>query len=203
MVSITQVSGTELHHKYPRQTRSQPVYVYLDCKREKLYADTSAEIGSGMPSDVWHNHTLRWRIPALRPEAANALLAQIEPLATQVVSGYEDCWDGHNHVGVYSKDAEAAREAIEALCENSFADESAQLNVWEAADWMASTGSCQHQCTDLGITAETTDEALDAIEAKLTKEAEDDDVTLDGLDAYLRTLRTLARASQLAAPNSL
>lgn len=192
-ITITQVSGTELYNRYPQQTSPQDCYVELDCEAETLSAEANPEIGNAIPFSVYHGRTLRWSIPALRADAANALLAEIAPLAERVCAGYECEWDGNNHVGRLDDDATAAREEIERLCSQD-RDEHETVSVWDAAEWFGPLGSRSTQAVELGITAATTDDELAEIVRRERDNADGEHVDeIEGLATYLSGLRETAR----------
>ena len=192
-VEITEVSGSDLYHRYPGQTSPQDAYVSLDCETGRLTAETNGEIGNAVPMRVRHGHVKRWSIAALKADAANALLEQIRPIAERVCEGYERVWDGNNHVAEFSADAETAISEIASLCER--ADE--KLQVWDAADWLDGLGSRDTQRRELEITAATTDDQLNPIETRLISEARRDGIDeIEGLAKYLRRLRDEAIAAQ-------
>lgn len=189
-IAITYVEGrTALHHQYPGQSQPQGAYVELDCETGALSADWNGEIGNAVPARVWHGHTRRWTIPALKARAANALLDEIEPLAQRVCDGYSSEWDGSNHVARFDDDAAAALEEIHALCDG--ADSEDAVSVWDAADWYAGIGSRDTQRAALGITGATTDEELAAIVAREEADAEAscDADGVEGIADYLERLR--------------
>lgn len=106
-----------LSHRYHGQNAPQPVYVYLDCRHGVLSADYDPEIGGAVGADVYHGHTLRWRIPAMPRTAANTLLSRLAPLAEKVLAGYESVWDGNNHVGRFTPAAHEASAEIGLICD--------------------------------------------------------------------------------------
>lgn len=186
-MEIDAIAPFTLHKQYPRQHGAQPVHVFLDCRGEgRLGAEPDAEIGSGVPAPVYYGHVLRWRIPALKGDAANALLARIAPLAARVCAGYTKHWDGNNHVGRFSADATAAEEQIRDLCDHAgSADE--QIQVFTAGDYFGALGSLLVQARELGITADTTDAQLTAIgETELGRPGVD---VIDGLADHLDAIR--------------
>lgn len=200
-MEIKRVSGTELFHRYPRETSPQPCYVELDTRGEgKLSASYDAIIGSGVPMAVWNGVVLRWKIPALKAEAANALLDEIAPLAERIVDGAEVVWDGNNHVGrLTTEDARIAYDAIERLCEMS-GGEGAEVSVWEASDYFEPCGHGHGDARlasiarEVGITARTSDarlaEIVDAEERKATENGID---MIRGVDDYLSECRAACR----------
>lgn len=185
LVTVTPVEGDALHLQYRGQNGTQPVYVTLDCESGDLSAAASGIIGNGTPMRVWNSLARQWRIPALTETAANALLAEIAPLAERVVAGFERVWDGSDHVGEYDDDATAAIERIGSLCDRDWSDQT--IEVWDAADWYGGVGCRDAQRSSLGITAETTDEELTTIEEREANEASPR--IIEGLDRYLARLR--------------
>jgi len=184
-VTIVEVEGTALHRQYAGQHKPQPCYVSLSCDTGNLSASYDPEIGNGVPFSVYHGREQRWSIPALTEEAANGLLAEILPLAERVVAGYERVWNGSNHVGQFTEDAEQAMESIYDLCQRDWSDRT--IEAWDAADWFGGVGNRAAQRRSLKITAETTDEALAAI-----IETEDDAAhprIIEGLAKYITALR--------------
>lgn len=191
-VTIARVAGTyDLHQRYRGQDAAQPCHVQLACDTGTLSADFDGEIGSGVPTLVYHTRTLRWRIPCLTADAANALLDEVLPIAERIVAGYSCEWDGHNHVGRFDADAEAAREEMHDLIDGRQFDEAALIEEWDAAEWFGGVGSRNAQRSTLGITAATTDEELDAIETREDNAAGARIIT--GLRRHLDGLRDEAR----------
>lgn len=183
--SITEVEGTELYRHYRGQTSPQSCFVELDCEDGELRASYNPEIGNGVPFNVWHGRAIRWGIPALTAEAANALLAEILPYAQDILAGYTSEWDGHNHVGRYSEIANEAIEAANSLCDRDW--EGQTIESWDACDWFGGVGDDDYQCKSLGITAETTDADLLVIAAREESNAEPRILT--GALSHLTTLR--------------
>ena len=140
-ITITPVEGDELYRRYRGETSQQPVYVSLDCETGELSAAASSIIGSGAPMDVFNGIVRRWRIPALTENAANALLAEIAPLAERVVAGFERVFDGSSHVGKYDDDAidAAIRKDIDAYMEHGSDVQPVSHNYeYDRADLIAS-----------------------------------------------------------------
>jgi len=193
-VIVKAVEGNALYHRYPRVQGPQPCYVELNCKAAELSASYSTEIERGMPMSVWHGLRRRYRIVPLKSEAANALLAELVPLASRVCDGFVQCWDGHNTVGRLNADATEAEEEIQRICrDRDFTD--AKLAVWSASEHFGVLGSKLVQAAELGITAETTDELLADIATRELEQADDNGVDdIEGIDAYLESLREAVRA---------
>ena len=191
-VTIARVAGTyDLHKHYRGQDTAQPCHVSLACDTGRLTASFDGGIGNAVPFSVYHRRTLRWAIPCLTADAANALLDEVLPIAERIVAGYSCEWDGHNHVGRFDADAEAAREEMHDLISGRQFDEAALIEEWDASDWYAPTGRRDAQRQELGITAATTDEEMDAIETREDNAA--GARIINGLRRYLDGLRDEAR----------
>lgn len=189
MITIKPVTGAELYRRYPGQTQRQDCFVSLDAASGDLGAGYNPEIGNAVPARVFHGHVRRWRIPPLKAQAANALLEKISPLAERVTAGYEKVWDGHNHVGRYTKDATAAADAIHELCERADDDGEGQVVAYAADEWFAGLGDEEDQARELGIAAGTTDAQLESIAARELENAQGEADIVEGIAEYLRWLR--------------
>ena len=51
-----------LYHHYDGQFEAQTAYVELDLRDGELRADWDAEVGNGVPADVWHGLRRRYGI---------------------------------------------------------------------------------------------------------------------------------------------
>lgn len=180
----------DLHQQYASEYAPQPVHVILNCDTSTLSADWDGIIGPGMPMSVYHCRTLRWSIPALTADAANALLDELLPYAETIVAGYSCEWNGHNHVGRYTDEAAEAIEAVAGLLESRSFDGHV-VEAWDAADWFGAVGSHDAQRRELGITAATTDEELAAIVER--EDANAEARIINGLEKYVTMLRDEAR----------
>lgn len=181
-LKINHVAETAaLYRRYPRQEKPQPCFVELRCDTGRLLADYNPEIGNALPTEVWHSRTLRWTIPCLSAEKANALLDSIRMDAQAILDGYTVEWDGSNNVGKFTADAEAAQERIQDRCDKL--DDSDALRSWMAEDWLLGD-SC-------GVVAATTDEELETIATRVESEAlaSGECEVLDGCLAHLTSVR--------------
>ena len=199
-ITIKRVTGTDLHHQYPRQSSPQPCHVELDTRGDGiLSASYDPIIGSGVPASVYHGLVLRWKIPALKADVANDLFDAIRPHAEQIVAGASVEWDGHNHVGRLNDDARLAYDAIERLCEEA-GGEGAEVSVWDAADYFEPCGhgrgderlvSIAHE---IGITARTSDARLaEIVRAEEQKASEQGIDEIKGVDDYFAECRAACR----------
>lgn len=134
MVTIHQ-RRRDLLHIYPTKQRPQPCFIELDTETGDLRADWDPEVGNTVPDRVWRGIMLRYEVPPLSAEAANALLARIAPIAERVVAGSKVAWDGHNHVGVQAFDASQADIAIQEMCAALTAEDGG-MHWCMAEDWL-------------------------------------------------------------------
>lgn len=193
-VTVTPVAPAELHRQYSGQSEPQPCYVEVDLRTRALGADWNGEIGNAIPFSVHHGFERRYPIPALTSTAANELLEKIRPLAERMCSDWREEWDGHNHKAILGEDAAAAEEEIEALCGDP-AD--GWDRVWDSSElitvWDVDGATNGIEAEEYEITADTTDERLDEIEAQILEDlkgiSDSDEVVLEGVTEYLIQLR--------------
>ncbi|WP_301126709.1 hypothetical protein [Streptomyces cacaoi] len=189
---------TELHRHYPRQPEAQGAYIELDLRRGTLCADYDYAVDNGAPPDVWHGFDRHYRIPVLTADAANRVMREIAPLADRILADWEERWNGQNHVAVLGADAEAAEEEIHGhLGLSGYPEYGGEPHQGFSdrdlvAQWPVDGAVTGHEAADYGITAETTSERLDEIEAEITRalaELSPSGVAVvSGLREYLRGL---------------
>lgn len=132
-VTISPCGGVDaLLCVYPRQVDPQSCYIWLDVQTGSASATYNAEVGNAVPARQYHGLVRTFGIPLLRGDTCNALLEELRPLLQRVLDGAEVVWDGNNHVGRLSEDAQAAEIEIEAQCEALDSD----LHWASADDWM-------------------------------------------------------------------
>lgn len=153
-----------LHQHYPGELSMQPCHIELDLESGELTADYNPEIGNAVPMRVFHGIVRWWSIPCLVSTEANGLLEQITPLAERVLAGAAVEWNGSNNVAVLNEDAaQAEQEIIGFLDENT--DLLDLVVEMDAGEWFS-----EGDLPD-GLTADTTDDELDAIVAEQEREA--------------------------------
>lgn len=162
-VKIIEVSEpAALYHRYPGQHEPQSAYVELDLRERTLSAGTDPEIGNAVPFSVYHGFERRYPIPALAADVANELMAELRPLAERICAGWEETWDGNNHVARLGEDAEAAEEEIR----NRLGDPG-DPNKWDDSEeitvWGVDGATNGDEADEYGITAATTDERLEEV----------------------------------------
>lgn len=157
--------------------------------------------GDGVPAREWHGHLEAFALPVQGVTARDWVFLQeaLAPLVGRVMAGYEEAWNGNNHVAQFSADAQAAREEIGRLIERWSYDEVA---IWQAGDWLAPAllwrdelgrqcgpaAAVSVACDDWQVTPETSDVALAAIAARLEAEV-DADMVVRGIGDYLSEVR--------------
>lgn len=188
----------ELFRHYDGQTKPQPCYIELDLRHSTMLATWNAEVGNAVPAAVRNSFELRYPIPVLTAEAANRVMKEMVPLANRILADYEERWTGSNTVTRFGTDALAAEEEIEALLgldertrtsePNQGFDDSDLVAIWPVD---GAVNGCE--VSEYDITAETTDERFDEIEAEIISDLvgvnESDVAVVHGLDAYLREKR--------------
>ena len=164
-------SATELYRRYKGQSEAQPCYIELDLREGTLLADWDAEVGGAVPFPVHHGFERRYGIPLLTGDAANRVMEEIRPLAERILADWEQEWDGNNMVARLGSDALAAEEEIEkhlGLGYSSYGDSNQGFDESDLiADWDLDGAVNGCEAEEYGITADTTDERLDEIEAEI------------------------------------
>ncbi|MEV4440450.1 hypothetical protein AB0K09_15780 [Streptomyces sp. NPDC049577] len=191
------VNTEELYRHYDQQAEPQPVFVELDLEDGVLYASYDPEVGNARPAEVGNGRTRRYCLTGKdysgervipTAEGANRLLERIAPLAQRVLDGASIEWNGHNRVGVLDEDAQDAEETIKALVEDADLGEDGAIELWD----MDSIGEAW-TAEEAGITARTSDEELERIEARLLEEFRADQeqptAVIRGLGEHLRAVR--------------
>lgn len=133
-VEITIPAGPgPLYHRYHGQSQPQVAYLEIDPRDASVRWDWSAEIGSGVPGDVWHGIILRISAsPYLSSRQLANLSDEIQPLVRRLIDGGDTEWDGSNHRGTWTVDADDARIEIERLIERV----EPGCGVFDAAQWI-------------------------------------------------------------------
>lgn len=175
-----------LFKHYDGQMDPQDCHLALDLEDGELTADYNPEIGTGVPMSVFHGLT-RW-IPLPGPltnEAANALLEEAKPLAQRILDGAAVGWDGNNNVATLDDDAQRAEEELTDLAA-TYDEPGYLIGEMTAREWFSEGDP------PAGVTADSTDEELDAIADRESAEARtvNEGVTiLTDVSPYLTSLR--------------
>ena len=189
-ITIEPVEGEDdLYDFDPYRGSSTGAWLWLDCASRTLSCRCASRDRTGMPAGVWHGLALRWQLPALTADAANALMEDVADAAARVCEGFERAWDGHNFVGRYNDDARDAQDEISRAIERREPwDPRDVIDPWDAADWLRALGGLARQGAELGITADTTDDELDAIAARVEEEAAADGQRVRGVREHLQCI---------------
>src|SRR5690606_40606943 len=141
----------------------EEIYLALDTRDGSIWLSTRAQADNTVPMEVWHGIVRRYYLPA--NVDAQRLTQEInsgafDSLFERIVDGSEIVWDGQNLVCRMTDDAYAAdRELGERLMDYPYTHEGAIFaGYWL---WYAYANG------DLGLTAETTDEELEALAERL------------------------------------
>lgn len=106
--SYQSIDSRPLYHRYERQSSPQPAYLELSSDGE-VSVGYNPEIGNAVPSRIWHKIALRWTIPCdLSVADIDAMLSDTDVLnhLAYIHAHHEEVWNGSNHVGVLSEEAE-------------------------------------------------------------------------------------------------
>lgn len=190
-------SPAELFRRYDSQSEAQPAYIELDLRHETLLADYNPEVGNALPGTVRHGFDRRYGIPILTAEAANRIMAELVPLADRILADWEQVFDGNNMVARLGEDAKAAEAEIEEKLGLNLGYGDAENQGFDEADivaeWDIDGATNGGEAEEYSITADTTDDRLDDIEAEITKDmagiGASDVAVVHGLDTYLRDMR--------------
>ncbi|PZM93683.1 MAG: hypothetical protein DIU79_10680 [Actinobacteria bacterium] len=184
------VEPTALYCRYENNYEPQPVYINLDLADGALYADYRAT--NDTPMRVWLGQVRAWKIPPLVADAANELLKDIAPLAQRILDGssIEVNPRTGDRVGVLDDDAMAAEWEIYEIIENWHEDPTVSVvEEISVGEWYSGGDD---PCDELGLTAETSDEDLPAIAAKIEKDirtAAGAVVVVTGAEEWVRARR--------------
>lgn len=142
-----------LHHRYSGQVDPQPAHVEID-EDGTVTADYSGEIGSAVPMLVWHKRTLR--VPVAAEVDCADLAAYLRggglPLLQAIHNGHSVHWDGSNHVGALTDEAE---QALEDLADGL--QDLPTVEVWTVEDWLY---GCGQTLADTWPADQTLDQAV-------------------------------------------
>jgi hypothetical protein len=126
----------DIYCHYPSQTDAQGVYLYLNAETGSARITYDGEIGGGLPMDVHHGITRRYRLPIIPSvDYAQWLLNRLAPQLQRVIDGSEAVWDGSNNVGREDDDALDAETIIQATLDAS-THEDAYYET-DASEWFA------------------------------------------------------------------
>lgn len=139
------------------------------------------------PAAVWHKRVLWWAMDTnVNAYYAYPLIIGLADDLAAIADGYERVWDGNNHVGSYTAAADAAISRVSSVIDNlPLLDDGGLI---DADDWLQDTSAAE-----LGVTAETTDDQLDAIADDLEASARADNWVVASMYRALDYMRDRAR----------
>jgi hypothetical protein len=153
--------------------------VLLDLSDHTVDVDTYSP-GQGTSSRIWHGEVCTIGLPDCADgDDVTATLRRddVQALIARVFEGSDVERDNsYNWVGSLTADAESALDELSSILSNVDT-----VDCWLAGDWLAQTSD-----KELGITADTTDEEIEAIAADLEIAAKSDSIFL--LDSTDRDL---------------
>jgi hypothetical protein len=140
--SLANLAGADkapLFCQYPGQSQPQPAYITLS-EDGDVSADYSGDIG-GTSSRVWHMLDITWPVSAYAHPVVLAKMLQsadVVALFDRIHAGHSVAWDGSNHRGSLTDDAQAASDALESLLAEKFSggDPDTCVQIWSADDWL-------------------------------------------------------------------
>ena len=180
-----------LYHKYQQEIEGQPAYVELDVRTGSLYADWDAEVGNGVPADVWHGLRRRYGIiNILTTDEINTLLTELAPIAQRIVDGTDIQSDGLQDRPVLSEQAQAAEEELTDVCR---AAGTTSIGIIDAAMYYGEVSTAHLHDVTAQVKADTTDEQLSALVEEAQLDGRTDGATITGLDEYFEELRDYMR----------
>lgn len=189
-LTITPVGGdADLYHRFPGQNEPQEAFIGLDLGSKTLFAAYDPHLGGGTDAEYAHRRTLAAPLPKpVSADAANTLMEELRPLAARVCFGSNVSRDNQGNLrGTLNSDAEEAWVELCGLVSDAGDNRGTELIVWVGDEWF-SEGAPEE------ITAFTTDEELEAIEARELASAQEvaeqgQVVSFDRVDEYLAGVR--------------
>lgn len=185
-VTIKHVQTRPEYDPYKNRQATQTVLWLVP--DERLCAVNQEEQTGSTTFDRWHNRELTHILDGHPdPEMVRQVLDESMDLLAAVCDGYESVWNGHNHVGRYSADAD---EAWNVVCTRLNQLDPDYWQYWDAGDWL---DPLRGQRFD----GSTTDEELAALAAEMKTVAEDDHVVLsEDILEWLTETRNWMRSEQ-------
>jgi hypothetical protein len=182
----------ELYGIHPGTETQLPCVVELDLRSGKVCISTRDDTPNSIPMREWEGHMMSWKMPCLVADAANVLLQQVAGEAQCIRQAYLKHHEENDESTRFRPEGEtlAAAVEIERICRDA---EGVQIIGVPASDVVAEVIS------DLGITAETTNDEIDDIARWIEEEGRLNDpiYVYIGLHQHLRTYRdTLQQATQ-------
>ncbi|MDR1686226.1 MAG: hypothetical protein LBR82_07280 [Desulfovibrio sp.] len=164
-----------LYRKHESMPVEQPAFVQLD-ENGRVLARFDDSDERAVPDAVLCERTLRWGITPFLSGKELAALAENPTFCALLKRAHEGRkieWDGKNHVGIFTEDAEAASDAIEDFLNSLEPD----ITVMDVRDWLFDGLSLFDHWS--GRPLDTAVQELEEI-ALEEREADDGGVIIDG-----------------------
>lgn len=197
MVNIIEVEAKDLHCKYQGQSDQQRVYLEINPENDTMTMWFDGEIGNAVPVAVYNGRILRCYFPTnYIPRDPNEFMRVRSEEIDAIISGHSVEWDGSNHVGKLTDEAQETLDKLRDEIECMNDDEG--LKIWDAEEWLS--GCRMHKrgegiaYADCGITPDTTDDELNKLAEKLESETTPGECDMiDGVLEYLTAERDMLR----------
>jgi len=193
-IHVQHLEGEVLHplwRHYAGELQPQPAYIELDLRDGEVRADWDAEVGTGVPADVWHGLRRRYGIiNILTTDEINSLLTELAPIAQRIVDETEIQSDGLQDRPVLSDKAQAAEEELTEECDGA---QTRSNGVVDADGWFGPQEAAHVYDVPGQVTAESTDEQLSALVEEAQLDGRIDGWTITGLDEYFAERRDYLR----------
>ena len=179
--NLTGADAVPLFCQYPREYRPQPAHVEMD-QHGEVSAGYNPDPGRySTTSDRAHGRTLAWSIePHAKPGRLADLLREHAELFQRVHDGHILAWDGRNHIGYLSDEAQAASDDLERILRDFGADPDNLVAVWTADEWLFTSNSLRDIWSGRPLA-----EALADLEDEARRLADDNHITGDMEGALL------------------
>ncbi len=182
-------------------SRTNPIRPILEVdwstSRTIIYGRHQSERGQSMRA--FNGHESTYQLPEVDALDIRARLEEALPAIRAACEQYYSRWDGSNHVAAFRDldestsvagavwDVDGARARAETAIYSAIeqCSTSAPVGYFDASDWIANDSE-----REIGLTALTTDDELDALAAELVENAELDHHTLVDFDDMREALET-------------
>lgn len=150
----------------------QDAYIELDPAERTVDATFNAEAGNAVPLGVFSGRILRYAVPNYwTRDEADEFIEKAIPFCLRICDGYDEDFDGSNVIGELGADAEMAADDLEELCADQFDPDK---SVWPGGEWLRDSTA-----SEFGITAGTSDSALEKEARNTVIDALDGDYRVD------------------------
>lgn len=123
-----------VYAQYGGQCMPQPAYLELDIRDGKLTADYSGEVGNAVPSSVWHDLVLRFKLmPETTADQIEKIINENAEMLQKILDGAEVVWNGSNWVGQFTDEAQ---DVIDSINQQDLFVCEAEGGMIELAEWI-------------------------------------------------------------------